>query len=540
MEERDKILMQALEKVNPAEATFKRIFEERAEQNGEKALLTYRGLDISYREVNERANRLAHGLKSLGVKKGDKVCVMLPNCPEIVYTWMGLCKMGAVNVPLNTGLKGEGLSYIINHSDAETVIISHRYLDPYMEVAGELKNIKRLIVEPTEAGDDFRLPEDSISFQSFLKGEKGNPVVEITPDDYESIMYTSGTTGLPKGVHYQQSRAIGSLLLNEVLGIRKGDTCYTCLPFFHISGQGCFWMSVCAGGRLGLGERFSASRFWSETKAQGARWTMTLGAMIPILCNQPARGEDADNPVELVISAAAPKNFWKDFEERFKVKILELYAQTEGGFLLNYRGGRVGAMGRPALIWDMRVFDEADNALGPGSVGELVGKPTNPSLRLYEYYKNPEATAAKTKGGWLRTGDLAYFDEEGYFFFVDRKNDCMRRRGENISSYEVEKVVNKHPQVLESAAYGVPSELAEDDVMICVVAKPGERINPEELIGYCAQNMPYYMVPRYVRFAEELEKTGTQRVRKFKLKEEGVTSDTWDREKTGYDLKKQY
>ncbi|MFQ5875283.1 MAG: ATP-dependent acyl-CoA ligase, partial [Dehalococcoidia bacterium] len=210
------------------------------------------------------------------------------------------------------------------------------------------------------------------------------------------------------------------------------------------------------------------------------------------------------------------------------------------GFLLNYLDGRVGAMGKRTLIWDMRVFDEQDKELGSGQVGELVGRPTDPSLRFYEYYKNPKATEAKTRGGWLRTGDLAHYDEEGYFYFVDRKNDCMRRRGENISSYEIEKVVNKHPQVLESAAYGVPSELAEDDVMICVVPQPGESINPEDLVDYCAQNMSYYMVPRYIRFADELEKTGTQRVRKFKLKEEGVTPDTWDREKSGYELKKQF
>ncbi len=540
MQDRDKLLMEAIEKINPERLTYKRVFEDRAAENDEKILITFQDQEISYREVNERANQIAHSLTALGVNKDDKVCVMLPNSPESVYFWMGLCKMGAVNVPLNTALKGEGFSYIVNHSDAETMIISHRYLDSYLEIAKDLKNIKRLIIEPTGAGEDSSLPEDSITYQNLLQGDNSTPDADITPDDYESIMYTSGTTGLPKGVHYQHSRALGSMLLNPVLGVEEGAAFYTSLPLFHISGQACFWMSVCASGRVAIAERFSASRYWEDTKAHNTRWTMTLGAMIPILCNQPKKENEADNPVEVVISAAAPKNFWKDFEQRFGVKIFELYAQTEGGLLLNYLDGRVGAMGSPTLIWDMKVFDDNDNPLGSDQVGELVGKPADPSLRFYEYYKNPEATAEKTKGGWLHTGDLAYYEKDGFFFLVARKHDCMRRRGENISSYEIEKIVNKHPQVLESAAFGVPSELAEDEVMVAVVPQPDQKINPEEIIDYCAENMSYFMVPRYIRFVDELEKTGTQRVRKFKLKEEGVTPDTWDREEAGYEIKKQY
>ena len=263
--------------------------------------------------------------------------------------------------------------------------------------------------------------------------------------------------------------------------------------------------------------------------------------MIPILHKQPPRHDDHHNPLRIALSAAAPRTIWEEFEQRFRVKIVELYSQTEGGFLLNADAkteGKIGAMGKPSAGFEMKVVDAQDRDLPPGAVGELIYRPAG-GATLTEYYKNSEATAEKTRGGWIRSGDLAYKDADGYFFFVDRKNDFMRRRGENISSFEVEKVINGHPHVLESAAYAVPSELGEDEVMVAIVLQPGTELEPLQLMQYCEAHMAYFMIPRYVRVVDEFPKTGTERTMKYQLKSQGVTRDTWDCEAAGYTRKRQ-
>jgi crotonobetaine/carnitine-CoA ligase len=200
--------------------------------------------------------------------------------------------------------------------------------------------------------------------------------------------------------------------------------------------------------------------------------------------------------------------------------------------------GKIGSMGKPGATYDMKVVDGNDNELPPGAVGELIYRPTS-GTALTEYYKNPEATAEKTRGGWIRSGDLAYQDEDGYFFFVDRKSDFMRRRGENISSFEVEKIINSHPKVLESAAYAIPAEMGEDEVMVAIVLQPGASLAPHELVQYCEAKMAYFMVPRYIRLMDAFPKTGTERTMKYQLKAAGVTPDTWDRDAAGYEITRQ-
>jgi crotonobetaine/carnitine-CoA ligase len=301
------------------------------------------------------------------------------------------------------------------------------------------------------------------------------------------------------------------------------------------------WMALVADTAVVMAERFSASRFWEDVRRHGATFTLFLGAMIPILHKQPVRPDDGENPLRVALSAAAPKTIWEEFERRFHVKIVELYSQTEGGFMINTEAktaDKVGSMGKPGATYAMKVVDSNDQELPPGEVGELIYKPTS-GTALTEYYKNPEATAEKTRGGWIRSGDLAYQDADGYFFFVDRKSDFMRRRGENISSFEVEKIINSHPNVLESAAYALPSELGEDEVMVAIVLQPGTTLDPRELMQYCEARMAYFMIPRYVRMVEAFPKTGTERTMKYQLKAVGVTADTWDREAAGYEIKRE-
>jgi crotonobetaine/carnitine-CoA ligase len=521
--------------------SYGKILEDKAAMNAGRVAVITEHEPITYAQLDERVNRVGNALEALGVTKGDKVCVMLPNIPEFLYAWWGNAKLGGITVPLNTALKGEGLAYIINHSDAETLILSHRYLAALEEIRDSLSQLKRIIVLGPEGQRAANVPPGAIDFGELLTAPATSPMQEVWSDDIDSIMYTSGTTGLPKGVIHRHSRCYGGFVLPIMTGYTEQDVVYNTLPLFHIGGQNMVWMALVSDTTVALAERFSASRFWQDVRAYGATFTLFLGAMIPILHKQPPRPDDHVNPLRVALSAAAPRTIWEEFERRFDVKIVELYSQTEGGLLLNAdakAAGKVGSMGKPSAGFEMKVVDEQDHELPPGAVGELIYRPAAGST-LTEYYKNPEATAEKTRGGWIRSGDLAYRDDDGYFFFVDRKNDFIRRRGENISSFEVEKIINGHPQVLESAVYAMPSELGEDEVMVAVVLQPGAELDPLALIQYCEAHMAYFMVPRYVRVVDALPKTGTERAMKYQLKAQGVTLDTWDREKAGYTLKRQ-
>jgi crotonobetaine/carnitine-CoA ligase len=521
--------------------SYGKILQDKAAMNAGKVALITAHEQITYDQLDARVNQVGNALEALGVTRGDKVGVMLPNTPEFLYAWWGNARLGGITVPLNTALKGEGLAYIINHCDAETLILSQRYLAGLEEIRSTLGQLKRLIVLGPEGERAASLPPGAIDFAELLTAPATTLQHDVWSDDIDSIMYTSGTTGLPKGVIHRHARCYGGFVLPIMTGYTAQDVVYNTLPLFHIGGQNMVWMALVSDTSVALAERFSASRFWPDVRAYGATYTLFLGAMIPILHKQPRRHDDHENPLRVALSAAAPRTIWEEFERRFDVKIVELYAQTEGGFLLNAEAraeGKVGAMGKPSAGYEMQVVDEQDRPLPPGAVGELFYRPGGGST-LNEYYKNPEATAEKTRGGWIRSGDLAYQDDDGYFFFVDRKNDFMRRRGENISSFEVEKIINSHPQVLESAAYAIPSALGEDEVMVAVVLQPGAALDPLELMQYCEAHMAYFMVPRYVRVVDAFPKTGTERTMKYQLKAQGVTPDTWDREASGYTLTRQ-
>lgn len=521
--------------------SYGKILEDKARMNAGKVAVVTAQERLTYDQLDERVNRVGNALAAMGIQKDDKVCVMLPNIPEFLYVWWGNAKLGGVTVPLNTSLRGEGFAYILNHCDAETLVLSHRYLPALEEIRGQLHHLKRTVVLGPAAGVPPHLPAGAIDFRDLLTAPATSPLQEVWSEDIDSIMYTSGTTGLPKGVVHRHARCYGGFVLPIMTGYTAADVVYNTLPLFHIGGQNMVWMALVSDTTVALVERFSASRFWEDVRQYQATFTLFLGAMIPILHKQPRQHDDHVNPLRIALSAAAPRTIWEDFEQRFDVKIVELYSQTEGGFMLNADAkatGKIGAMGKPGGAYAMQVVDEHDQELPVGAVGELIYKPVA-SDTLTEYYKNPEATAEKTRGGWIRSGDLAYQDEDGYFFFVDRKSDFMRRRGENISSFEVEKIVNGHPKVLESAAYAIPSELGEDDVMVAIVPQPGDALTPVEIMQHCETRMAYFMVPRYIRLVAAFPKTGTERTMKYALKSEGVTVDTWDREAAGYILTRQ-
>jgi crotonobetaine/carnitine-CoA ligase len=289
-----------------------------------------------------------------------------------------------------------------------------------------------------------------------------------------------------------------------------------------------------------LENRFSATKFWDIIRQYGVTAFGYMGAMINMLWNQPEKKDDANNPVRVGFGSAAPKRIFADFQKRFNLELVEVYGSTELCVVTNNMEDsvRIGSCGKPYRQVELKIFNENDEELPPNSVGEIAVRPKKPFLFLSGYYKMPEQTLSAIRNLWFHTGDQGYLDEDGYLYFVDRKKDCIRRRGENISSYELEAVLNLHPNVAESAAFPVPSELGEDEVKVAVVLKPGISLSPEALIEFCEDRMPYFAVPRYVEFKGSFPKTVSQRVEKYKLREEGVNENTWDREKAGYKLKR--
>jgi crotonobetaine/carnitine-CoA ligase len=514
-----------------APTTLAGLLESQADALGDRPFLHFEDRIVSFRDLNRLVNRAANGLAALGVKSGVGVSIMMPNSPEWLFVYFATQKLGAYAVPVNIALKGEGLRHIIDHSDTSVLVCHPDYAEAIQAISDQLPKLKATIVNTSEAPADWQRPASWRTLAEVMDTADENPRAQIDAEAISGLLYTSGTTGAPKGVvsRYKAANIEGIRLLGGML--QADEVLYTCLPLFHANALFLTTVRALAMGLpMVLSRRFSASRFWDETRRYGVTTFNALGAMIPILMKQPERPNDADNPVRIVFSAACPASVWAEFEKRFAVRIIEGYAAVDGaGFaIVNFGNAPKGSIGKP--MTPVRIVDDDGNDVPVGEPGELLFQVDDATRRKVEYYKNEEASNAKIRDGWLHTGDLVYADAEGSLYFVDRKSDSMRRRGENISSWEVERELNSHPAVLESAVFGVPSELGEDEVMAVVVLKEGERLTPEELVGYAEQRMAKFMVPRYVEFRDALPKTETHRIQKGSLKRDGVGPRTWDRE----------
>jgi crotonobetaine/carnitine-CoA ligase len=514
-----------------APTTLAALIESQAEALGDAPFLCMGERTISFAELNRQVNRAAHGLAGLGVKRGVGVSIMMPNSPEWLFAYFATQKLGAYAVPVNVSLKGEGLRHVLDHSDSKVLVCHADYTEVVQPIRGSLSKLERIVVDTAEAPEEWSPPQGWRALAEVMEGSDVNPGVEIDGEAISALMYTSGTTGAPKGVvnRYKGMNIAGIRLLGAVL--QRDDVLYTCLPLFHANALFLTTVRALAMGLpMVLSRRFSASRFWDEIRRHGVTTFNALGAMIPILMKQPERPDDADNPVRVVFSAACPASVWAEFEKRFAVHIIEGYAAVDGGgfAVLNFGNAPKGSIGKP--MNPIRIVDDEGCEVPPGEPGELLFQVDDAKRRRVEYYKNPEASDAKIRDGWFHTGDLVYADQDGHLYFVDRKTDSLRRRGENISSWEVEREIDRHPAVLESAVFGVPSDLGEDEVMAVVVLKEGETLAPGDLVQHCEERMARFMVPRYLEFRDGLPKTGTHRIQKSVLKREGVGPDTWDRE----------
>jgi carnitine-CoA ligase len=503
------------------------LLDYRATEHPEQVFLKIGDLRETWRSFHDNVLRVARGYREAGLSPGDRVAVMLPNCAEFLYAHFGAIYAGLAPVPLNTAQQGDTLAFLLRDSGARGIVIDAALWPQYEPVRAGLGLVELVRGTPPSAGSG-----SAIALSDVLAGPATEPDLEGSTGSAFGVLYTSGTTGPPKGVVPTRTDIGPLLAMWQAMEVAAGETIYTCLPLFHgnplaISVLGAMFLDA----QIAVSERFSARRFWDEVRAFDAVEFNHVGAVIPILLKREPRPDDRENPMRVCLSAGCPPHAWEPFQDRFGVKIVEQFSMVDApGYLINLEG-RVGSMGKPVAGCEAAILGDDGSALPAGRVGELALRAAEG--RTHYYLNQPEATDEAFRGGWFHTGDLASMDDDGFLYYAGRKKESMRRRGENVSAWEVENVVNQYPGVLESAAHAVPSELGEDEIKVVVVPRDGGLVDPKELIDFCSTRMARYAVPRYVEIRAEIPKTPTQRPRYAELKAAGITPQTWDREARG-------
>ena len=532
------------------ERTMGRILAEKAARIPARTFLIWEGRYWSYGELEAMTNRYAHGFEALGIGHGDHVAVMLPNCPEFFWVCWGLGKIGAVAVPINTAAKGELLRYFVDQSDASCVVVDDEWAERMAAIAPQIAKVERYVYRGPRPVAECDLDVAGMPVHALAELESSDasppPFDAVSFDDTHLIMYTSGTTGPSKGVMcpHSQGHAVGRALAVDY-GYRPDDVLYTCLPLFH---GNAIWYTcyaaLWADAAIALSPRFSATRFWEEIRASGATQFNTLGAMTNIIWKLPPGPHERATRLRLCMTVPVPKEIYAEMQERYGVTITSVFAMTENFAMTRFTpddpAEKAGSAGSPRGACDLRIVGDDERDLATGQVGEIWMRPLQPGSMMKGYYKMPEATANEFVGEWFKTGDRGYLDDDGYLYFVDRKKEAIRRRGENISAYEVELILSRHPAILEVAAIPVASEMSEDDVMVYVVKKPGDPLTHADVVHFAAEHMSYFMVPRFVDFIDKLPKTASEKLEKYKLKQDALArrAELWDREREGIEVKR--
>jgi carnitine-CoA ligase len=513
--------------------TLDRLVSARAECDPDRPFVRLRGSDLTYGAAEARASALAANLRACGVEAGQHVAIMLGNCEEFVLTFLAVARLGAVLVPINTRARGALLVHQLTLTPAAVLVIDGALLSLLDDHRADLAQYRTVLT----CGDDPARCSLAARVQPFddapVLGGSGPLESEADEARPAIILFTSGTTGRSKGCVLSHRYLIrqGQLLI-ENLGLRPDDVLYCPFPLYHADAVSYTLLpALLMGATAALGTRFSVTGFWDEIRYFGATVFDFMGATLTMVYNLPASPADRDNPVRLAWGVPVP-DFAPDFESRFGLEIVELYGSTDVGIPLFRpldRARRTGSCGLPVSAYELRLMNSNGFEVGVGEVGEIVVRPNEPHLIAEGYFGMPEETLHSRQNLWFHTGDLARQDRDGWFYFVGRNTDTIRRRGENISAFEIEEVLRTHSDVVDVAAYGVPSELTEDDVMVCVVTRSDRSPKPAALAAYCADRMADYMVPRYIDFIDHLPMTPTEKVEKFRLVERGITATTWDR-----------
>lgn len=530
----------------PARLTIPELLQDRADALGDKQAFHFDAESISYDELHRRTTAMANGLLDLGVGPGDHVAVLMRNSPELLYVWLATAKLGAVYVPINTAYTGAYLSHQLLVVNPAVLVVDQHLAGNGAAVLRDVPSIAHLVVkgDVSAAGTDPGIAVHPIDQLLSFDPDKLNAGYVPSWTDPNAVIFTAGTTGPSKGALMTQNYLVrAATQFNTMRDARESDVFYSPLPLFHLNAM---LMSVlgpiAAGGTAALDEGFSVSGFWDRVRYYNATQISVLGPLILMLWNAPATQRDADNPVRILLGVPIPADLHRPIEERFEVRIVVGYGLSECVPVLVSSFDDPpppGFSGKANPLFDVRLFTDDDEEVAVGEVGEIVCRPREPHIMSEGYVNDFEATTRMWRNLWFHTGDLGRADADGFIAFVDRKKDYLRRRGENISSFEVERAILTHPQVVEAAVFGVPSDVTEDEVMACVALTPDAALTLPELMEHCAANIPYFAVPRFLEFMPELPKNPIGRVRKFELKARGVTDTTWDRVAAGVEIKRQ-
>ena len=514
-----------------ADRTVVRVLRDQVRRNPDQTFLYTDSGAVTRSDADRLSNGLANLLRAQGVSKGDTVLLMLPNTQLYVLAWLGVAKLGAIEVPVHVEYKGQMLIHAINASAAKVLVTDDGLLAGIHAVKGELATLETVISSPGSFGEaDLGRRISLVSLGDLKRSDQSDSGEDPAYSDSIALMYTSGTTGPSKGVlvshvhAYEYANAVRTLL-----GLCESDIYYAPLPLFHIAGQwAVVYASLMSGGAVVIKDRFSVSEFWGDVATSKATVSFLLGAMANFLYGQPASPSSGDNTLTRMLVAPLISDL-DGFKERFRLEVTTCYASTETNvpIIADFEVSDPRQCGRARPGWQVEIVDGNDEVVSVGTAGEIVVRPPGPWLTMKKYLGQPEATAEAYRNCWLHTGDMAYMDADGNFYFVDRLKDAIRWRGENVSSFEVEREVNAHPAVLESAGVAVPSKHGEDEIMVHVVLNEGAALLPHELYEYLWERAPRFMVPRYIRIADALPKTETGKIQKAALREFGVEGG-WD------------
>jgi crotonobetaine/carnitine-CoA ligase len=527
---------------DPAERNLGLILRRRAERMPERTFLMEDARSISFGEANEMVNRYATGLTALGLGRGDRIAIFMYRGIEFIFLVLAANKLGAVWVPVNTDYKGVWLEETVNESKVRILVTDDELLPRVVEVRDRLSCERVLVAHdgPQPAG-----AIDSVSEFAGLAPHEPD-MSAIAYGDTAAILWTSGTTGKPKGVmqsHNAWIRAGESG--NRNFATTADDVAYNCLPLYNSAAwSASIFRSLIGGIPCALDRRFSVGAFWDRIRHYGVTQTMSLGAMHIFLWQAPARADDADNPLRIATMVPMPDHLIGPFCERFGLEAnVQGFGQSEIlGFLskINRPGDRAkpNVLGRIDDDMETRLMDDEGNEVPVGEPGEFCVRPRGPHIIFNGYFDRPDVTAESFHGEWYRTGDLGRRDEDGDYYFVDRKKDSIRYKGRNISSFQVELVAVKHPAIAAAAVFGVPSDEleSESEIKLDIVLKPGMTATAEEVARFINDNAPYFLVPRYIEIRDALPYTPTNKIEKYKLRAQGVTPGAWDRVAAGFKL----
>jgi carnitine-CoA ligase len=511
----------------PSERTLPAMLQRQAKRYGSHPLAVTHDDSISFEQAPDLAARFAGTLVGGGIRPGDRVALMCSNRADFFKVYCGCAWLGAVVVPINIASRGPQLQHILTNSGARLLIIEAELLDAFDHV-----NIGALALECIWCiGEQVRTAFDRLPVSAVPPRAQAIEPGGTDPAQLLAILYTSGTTGPSKGVCCPQAQyfwwAVNGI---RNLEIREADVLCTSLPLFHSNALGTFYKAVLSGSTVVAEPRFSASRFWQSLVQHRATATYVLGAMVPILLAREPTAEERGHRVRCGLGPGVPANLHIAFEQRSGIRLIDGYGSTETNFVIGSTTAeqRPGSMGKICPGYHARVIDRNGDDAPPGDPGELILRSDDPLSFATGYFAMPQETAASFRDGWFHTGDRVVREADGSFRFLDRLKDAIRRRGENISSYEVEQVLLSNPAVAAAAVFAVPSELAEEEVMAAVVRRPGSVLSEDALHEFCKPRLARFALPRFIEFVDALPMTENGKVQKFRLRDRGVGPKTWD------------